>query len=177
MSTPFSTMRAARRTFVLAALSAAAMGFGGVQAADYPSSPIRLVGFTAGSGTDLIARVISAGLQDSLKTSVVVENLPRRIGPDRGVCRSKSQARWLHPFLYHQHHTGGQRLAVQIAPLRPHQGLCPHHADQRDAVPALGAQRHAGCKDVKELVAWLKANPSQASYGYGNSTARYLVRP
>ena len=43
----------------------------------YPEKPIRLiVGFPAGSGIDVIARVVGQGLAEALGKAVVVENLP-----------------------------------------------------------------------------------------------------
>ena len=172
MSTPFSTMRAARRTFVLAALSAAAMGFGGVQAADYPSKPIRLVvPFTAGSGTDLIARVISAGLQDSLKTSVVVENLPGASGQIAASAAAKAK-----PDGYTLFFTTNTTQAANVSlfkslPYDPIKDFAPITLISETPFLLL-VRRDMPVKDVKELVAWLKSNPAQASYGYGNSTGQ-----
>ena len=172
MSTPFSTMRAARRTFVLAAISAAAMGFGGVQAADYPSKPIKLiVPFTAGSGTDIIARVISAGLQDSLKTSVVVENLPGASGQIAASAAAKAK-----PDGYTIFFTTNTTQAANVSlfkslPYDPIKDFAPITLISETPFLLL-VRRDMPVKDVKELVAWLKANPAQASYGYGNSTGQ-----
>jgi tripartite-type tricarboxylate transporter receptor subunit TctC len=48
-----------------------------VHAQQYPNRPIRiLVGFGAGGGTDTVARVYAAKLQEVLKVGVVVENKP-----------------------------------------------------------------------------------------------------
>ena len=172
MSTPFSTMRAARRTFVLAAISAAAMGFGGVQAADSPSKPIKLiVPFTAGSGTDIIARVISAGLQDSLKTSVVVENLPGASGQIAASAAAKAK-----PDGYTIFFTTNTTQAANVSlfkslPYDPIKDFAPITLISETPFLLL-VRRDMPVKDVKELVAWLKANPAQASYGYGNSTGQ-----
>ena len=51
----------------------------GAQAAEaaFPSGPIRMVvGFAAGGGNDILARVIAKELQQRLGQSVVVENKP-----------------------------------------------------------------------------------------------------
>ena len=46
-------------------------------AQDYPTKPIRLiVGFAAGGGNDIIARVFGQKLSDSLGQPVIVENKP-----------------------------------------------------------------------------------------------------
>ena len=45
--------------------------------APYPDKPIRfIVPFTAGSGTDLIARTVGEAMSRSLKQPIVVENRP-----------------------------------------------------------------------------------------------------
>ena len=56
----------------------AALAFGvPAQAQPYPSKPIRLVvGYSPGGGNDLIARIVSARLQDKLGQPVVVDNKP-----------------------------------------------------------------------------------------------------
>jgi len=48
-----------------------------VQAQEYPSRPIRMiVGYNAGSGADIPARMIAEGMAQHLKQSIVVENRP-----------------------------------------------------------------------------------------------------
>jgi tripartite-type tricarboxylate transporter receptor subunit TctC len=47
------------------------------RAEDYPTRPVRLiVGFPAGSGPDIVARIIAQGMSDRLGQSVIVENRP-----------------------------------------------------------------------------------------------------
>jgi tripartite-type tricarboxylate transporter receptor subunit TctC len=44
---------------------------------DYPTRPVRLIcGFPAGSGPDIVARIIAQGMSERLGQSVVVENRP-----------------------------------------------------------------------------------------------------
>ena len=70
----------ARRSIVavLALLVTAAAGLAPARAqADYPSRPIRLiVGFAAGGGNDIFARLVGAKLADLLGQPVVIENKP-----------------------------------------------------------------------------------------------------
>ena len=49
--------------------------------AEYPDHPIRLVvGYPPGGNTDVNARIVAAGLEKVLKTSIVVENRPGAAG-------------------------------------------------------------------------------------------------
>lgn len=70
-----------RRSILAMATSAAAVGAAAIlapaaaRAAAYPSRPISfLVGFTPGSVTDLMARILAAGLPARLGQTVIVEN-------------------------------------------------------------------------------------------------------
>jgi tripartite-type tricarboxylate transporter receptor subunit TctC len=69
-------MKAKRlRLGALAVALALAVGSVAAQAAGYPDRPIKvLVGFGAGGGTDIVARILAAKMSDSLGQSVVVEN-------------------------------------------------------------------------------------------------------
>ena len=62
-----------KRWPALALIVASQLGL--VHAQDYPAKPIRIVvGFTAGTATDTMARIIGAKLNESWKVPVVVEN-------------------------------------------------------------------------------------------------------
>jgi len=69
-----------RRGPVLAALAVALISLAIAPASaqsDYPNRPIRLiVGFGAGGGTDILARLVGARLSEILGQSIVVENRP-----------------------------------------------------------------------------------------------------
>lgn len=59
------------------ALAALPFGVAAARADDYPTHAIRLiVGFPAGSGPDIVARIIAQGMSDRLGQAVVVENRP-----------------------------------------------------------------------------------------------------
>src|SRR5882672_8274957 len=60
---------------LLAIVAGLAMAQVNAQPARYPDKPIKiLVGFAAGGGTDVAARLLAAKLTESLGQSVVVEN-------------------------------------------------------------------------------------------------------
>jgi len=64
--------------FVRSAALALALAFPGLAAAaDYPAHPVRIiVSYPPGGSTDLLARLMSAWLQDKLKQAFLVENKP-----------------------------------------------------------------------------------------------------
>lgn len=77
MTLRFSTLRSLTLgSMALAAIFLAAPASVYAQA-DYPNRPINIiVNISAGSGTDLIARVVADALKDTLKQTIVVENRP-----------------------------------------------------------------------------------------------------
>jgi len=63
------------RTLALAAAFAAAIGPAGAQ--DWPTRPLTMVvSFPAGSGSDVLARILGARLSEILRQQVVIENIP-----------------------------------------------------------------------------------------------------
>ena len=64
------------RRLILGLCAALLLG-GPAIAQTYPSKPIRLVvGYSAGGGNDLIARIVAAKLQEKLGQPIVVDNKP-----------------------------------------------------------------------------------------------------
>ena len=64
-----------RVTMAALALGVALMASATARAEDWPTRPIRIVvGFGAGGGTDIAARIIAQPLSEILATPVVVEN-------------------------------------------------------------------------------------------------------
>ena len=58
-----------------------AAGSATAQTAKFPDKPIKiLVGFSAGGGTDVVARILAQKMSESLGQTVVVENRPGASG-------------------------------------------------------------------------------------------------
>src|SRR5215471_11201205 len=61
--------------WIIGAAASAAIAAGAARAEDYPTRPIRVVvGFGAGSGADITARVVGARMSEILGQQIVVEN-------------------------------------------------------------------------------------------------------
>lgn len=166
------TKRNMRRGLVLAGLSLAAMSFTSVHAADYPTKPIRLVvPFSAGSGTDLTTRLIASGMQDALKATVVVENMPGASGQIAATAVARAKPDGYTLFFTTNTSQAANPSLFKSLPYDPIKDFAP--ITLLSETPFLMVVRKdMAVKNVKELVAWLKAHPEQASYGFGNSTGQ-----
>ena len=161
-----------RRVFVLAAIASAAASPFAVYGADYPSQPVRIVvPFTPGSGTDTMTRKIADELQARLRTTVVVENLPGASGQiaASAVARAKPDGYTIF-FTTNTTHGANPSLFKTLSydPIKDFEPVTLIS----ETPFLLVVRKDMPVKNVKELVAWLKANPAQASYGYGNSTGQ-----
>jgi tripartite-type tricarboxylate transporter receptor subunit TctC len=133
-------------------------------ARDFPSRPIHVVvGFAAGGGNDLFARVLAPKLSEILQQPVVVDNKPG------------AGARLAAEFVAKAKPDGYTIMiaasgAMVMAPaVYPNLSFDP----QRDFVPVteiahfplvLVVAGKSPFKTVQDLVAYAKANPSQANY-------------
>ncbi|MGZ5834943.1 MAG: Bug family tripartite tricarboxylate transporter substrate binding protein [Xanthobacteraceae bacterium] len=131
----------------------------------YPSKNIRLiVGFAAGGGTDLIARIIAQELQTALGQTVVVEN---KVGAGGRLAAEyvMREAPDGHTLLVGA--SGAMAISPSVIEKMPYQTL-------RDFVPIsmvasfpllMVVSPEHPAKTVKEFVAWSKANPEKSNYG------------
>jgi tripartite-type tricarboxylate transporter receptor subunit TctC len=132
--------------------------------APYPSRIIKVVvGFAPGGGNDIIARIIAQKLQDELGHTVIVENRPGA-GGKLAADYVKAAAPDGYTLLV------GASGAMSIIPaisVKP-----PYHGT-KDFTPLsmvaafpliLAVQANHPAKTVKELIAWMKANPDKSNY-------------
>ena len=156
--------RTATRRIVLAALATAAGPL--LAQPTFPlSGPVRiLVGFPAGGTIDVVARLLADRLKDELGVPVVVES---RVGAGGQIAAQalKAAAPDGRTLMLAPDHT------MVVVPLTLKN---PGYDVARDFVPvaqvarylgALAVASSTGVKNVAEYVAWLKANPGQASVG------------
>ena len=132
---------------------------------DYPNRPIRfIVGFAAGGGNDIFARLVVQKFQANTGVTAIVENKPGAGG------RISSD------FVAHQPAdgytvlvgaTGQMSIAAAIYP-----NLAYHPTKSFIALNMIASfplvlvvPANHPVKNVKELVAWAKANPDKSNYG------------
>ena len=133
-------------------------------AASYPNKPIRMiVGFAAGGGNDLFARLIGQKLTENIGQNVVVENKPGA-GGRLAVEFVKSQPADGYTLMVAA--TGAMAIAAAIYP------QLSYHPT-RDFVPItmianfpliLAGPADDKIKTVKDLVGYGKANPDKSNY-------------
>ena len=140
---------------------------GHAQSGTYPDRPVKmLVGFAAGGGTDVAARIMAQKLTDALGQSVVVENRPGASGMIAAEAVSKSPADGytlmmgsqttlaVAPALYRKFaiDAGKDFAGVAMA------GVSPLVLVVHPSVPA---------QSVGDLIALARAKPGMINYGSG----------
>jgi tripartite-type tricarboxylate transporter receptor subunit TctC len=156
------------KAFCRLALAAICLSYSAfVHAADevkYPTRPIRIVvGFTAGGGNDIIARIVGQKLSESLGQPVIIENKPgagailateyvARSAPDGyTLLVGASGAMVINPAVYEKLSYDTMRDFAPVSEL----GSFPLILIVNAASPF---------KSLADLVAYAKANPDKANY-------------
>jgi tripartite-type tricarboxylate transporter receptor subunit TctC len=155
-------MKLPRRTFLH--LAAGAVAFPAIARADtYPTHPVRLiVGFAAGSTTDILARLMGQWLSQRLGQQFAVENRPGAGGNVGAETVVKSAP-------------DGYTLLMVPPAVAANSALYPNLNFDfvRDTAPVAGVVRvpniaevHPSLpiKSIPELIAYAKANPDKLSY-------------
>jgi tripartite-type tricarboxylate transporter receptor subunit TctC len=147
-----------------AAFATLAAGTRFARAQSYPTRPITMiVPFPAGGATDTLARILSEPLRASLGQPIIIENVAGAAG-SIGVGRAARAA--------------GDGYTLSIGTLTTHAligGLYPLQFDlvaDFEPIAVLAAEpllivgrKNLPAADLKEMIAWLKANPDAASVG------------
>ncbi len=146
---------------------------GGVACAQsYPDRPIRvLVPFAAGSGTDILARIVTEELRTAMGANFVIDNragasgqiaaeLAARASPDGyTLFLSTNTPHSANPFLFKK---------LNYDPVKDFAAV----SRMIYYVFILVANPNSGIKTVPDLIAYVKANPGKISYAFGNSTGQ-----
>ena len=153
------------------ALFAFAVVFAGLSAAlaqNYPSRPVTMVvPFAAGGPVDTIARIVGAPMGKTLGQTVVVESVvgaAGTLGVGR-VARAAPDGYTLSIGHWGTHVVNGAVYPLQYDLLNDLQPVAMIASNPLMIV----ANASLPARDLKELIAWLKANPGKASAGTAGS--------
>jgi tripartite-type tricarboxylate transporter receptor subunit TctC len=156
--------------YTRALLAAAFAGFAAIAAqpaaaqGDYPSKPIRLiVGFAAGGGNDLFARLVGQKMSEYLGQNIVIEN------------KAGAGGRLAVEFVKNQPADGYTVMVAASGQMAIAAAIYPKlsYHPTRDFLPLtmiasfpliLAGPMDDGIKTVKDLVAYGKAHPDKSNY-------------
>jgi tripartite-type tricarboxylate transporter receptor subunit TctC len=143
------------------------------KAQDYPTKPIRIiVGFAAGGGNDIIARVFAQKLSESLGQPVIVENKPgggaivatdyvAKAAPDGYTLLLSASGIAINPALY-------DKLPYAVDDFVP--------VSQIASFPLIMiVSANSPIKSVTELVAYAKANPNKTNYAISSASFQLVT--
>jgi len=135
--------------------------------ADYPNRPIKaIVPFAAGSGTDVVARVVTEHMQRTLGQAIIIENrsgangfigaeAAARATPDGyTVFISSASLHSLNPSLFNKLPYNTERDFVPVGGIM-------------EAYYTLLVNNNLPVNSLGELASWLQAHPESSSYGWG----------
>ena len=130
----------------------------------YPSRPITMiVPFPPGGLADVIGRIAAEGMRASLGQSIIIENVGGAngsVGTGR-VARTAPDGYTLVLGIWNTHVGNAATYALQYDVVNDFAPI----ALLADAPLLLVAKKAIPANDLKELIAWLKANPDKASMG------------
>lgn len=162
MRIPFARLFAACLLFAAAA---------GASAQDYPSQPVTIiVPFAAGSGTDAVARIVGQKLSERLKQPVLVDNKPGASAQIGAQAAAKAKPDGYTLFMTTNTSHSANPSLFQKLPYDPVKDFTPV-ARVGELPFALVVSPALPVKDMRELIAYAKANPGKLSYATPNSTS------
>jgi len=147
----------------IAALACAGMLGGAAQAQDWPSRPIKImVGFGAGGGTDIISRIVGQSLSEVLGQPIVVEN---RVGAG-GTIAANGVATAPKDGYTTLMMSNAHAIAPVLYKTVPYDSVKDFDMISQVGTAGLVFLVHPEfpAKNLKELIALLKANPGKYNY-------------
>jgi tripartite-type tricarboxylate transporter receptor subunit TctC len=133
-------------------------------AANYPTKTIKVVvGFAAGGGNDIIARIVGQKLQEALGQTVIIEN---KVGAGGSLAALSVMAAPADGYTLLVGASGAMSIVPAISERPPYTTL-------KDFAPIslvasfpliLAVSAKDPARNVQELVTWMKANPDKSNY-------------
>ena len=150
---------------LLAAIACASLSGAVLAQGAFPDHPLRLVvPFPPGGSTDIVARLIAGKMGEGLGRTVVVDNRPGAAG-NIGTTEVAKSAPDGYTMLFHIATTAViNPLVMKNLTYDPLKDLQPVAMIAK--IPnVLIVNKDVPAKNLKELIAWLKANPGKLNYG------------
>jgi tripartite-type tricarboxylate transporter receptor subunit TctC len=164
-----------KQLLLAVAFAATLEAVGGATAQVYPSRPITMaMPFAAGGPGDTLARILAERMRVSLGQSIIVENAAGAAGSigTGPVARAPSDGYTLILGNWATHVVNGAAYALPYDVLNDFE---PVSLVATQPVLII-AKKGMPANDLKELIAWLKANPGKASAGNsGVGTASHVA--
>lgn len=154
----------ARRRLMLAASLALALLAQPASGQDYPNRTIRIVvGFAAGGGNDIFARLIGAKLAELIGQNVIIENKP---GAASRLANEYAANQPADGYTLLVAASGGMSIASAVYPklgYHPTKSFVPLTMIANFPLILTVPAEHPA-RTVQELAAWMKANPDKSNY-------------
>src|SRR3954466_7605874 len=153
-----------RSVFIASALIALGAAVPASGQSDYPNRTIRIVvGFAAGGGNDIFARLVGAKLQELIGQTVIIENKP---GAGARLANEYAANQPADGYTLLVAASGGMSIASAIYPklaFHPTKSFVPLTMIANFPL-ILAVPANHPAKTVNDLVAWMKANPDKSNY-------------
>src|SRR5262249_17462773 len=145
------------------------------EAQDWPSKPVRiLVGFGAGGGTDIVARIVADRLSESLGQQFVVENRPGAGGTIAGGAVAKAPSDGYTALAISTGHSVSA-VTVKQVPYDPVQSFQPVGILASSAYVVV-VPKSSPATDLKSLVAHLAKEAGKLNYSTVNvGSTQHLI--
>jgi tripartite-type tricarboxylate transporter receptor subunit TctC len=152
-------------------MSAAALVFACATAsAQYPTKPIRvIVPFPAGSGTDVIARILVQPVSQSLGQPILIDNKPGADGAIAAEAAAKAAPDGYTLFMATSGPMAGLPALKKSLPYNPATDFTPISDVGRFSI-FLYTHPSVPAANLKELLDYARANPGKLNYATGNIT-------
>ena len=152
------------KSFILAGLALAGAECFAQGAPAYPAKPVRmLVGFTAGSEIDVVARLVAQEMSEKWGNKIVIENRTGAGGTVAGAVAAQAPADGYTLFFNSVSHTASSALYPKLSynPIRDFAGV----SQATSAPNVLLVGPDTGVKSAKELIALARGKSGQINFG------------
>jgi tripartite-type tricarboxylate transporter receptor subunit TctC len=146
-----------------------------VDAQDWPNKPVRiLVGFGAGGGTDIVARIVADKLSEVLGQQFVVENRPGAGGTIAGGIVAKAPSDGYTALAVSAGHSVSAVMVKQV-PYDPVGSFTPVGILANSAF-VVAVPKNSPATDLKSLVAYVNKEPDKLNYStVGLGSTQHLI--